>query len=42
VLNKNLDGFDRQRWIGRKQQMLGDRMTALQTPARTDWLHAAK
>jgi sphingolipid C9-methyltransferase len=42
VLNKNLDGFDRQRWIGRKQQTLGDRMPALQTPARSDWLHAAK
>jgi cyclopropane fatty-acyl-phospholipid synthase-like methyltransferase len=42
VLNKNLDGFDRLRWIGRKQQMLGDRMPAIQTPARTDWLHAAK
>ena len=42
VLNKNLDGFDRTRWIGRKQQTLGDRMPAIQTPARTDWIHAAK
>ena len=42
VLNKNLDGFDRMRWIGRKQQTLGDRMPAIQAPARTDWVHAAK
>ena len=34
VLNKNIDSFDRFRFVGRKSVGLGDRMPAFQAPAR--------
>ena len=33
VLNKNLDSFDRSRWIGRRPAVIGDRMGVPQQPA---------
>ena len=32
VLNKNVDGFDRTRWLGRRRPVIGDRMAAIQSP----------
>jgi len=32
VLNKNLDSFDRARWIGHRSSVLGDRTPHLQSP----------
>jgi len=32
VLNKNLDSFDRKRWVGHRPNVLGDRVTTLQSP----------
>jgi hypothetical protein len=32
VLNKNLDSFDRARWIGHRSSILGDRAVNLQAP----------
>ncbi len=32
VLNKNLDNYDRTRWIHRKAAILGDRLNSLKTP----------
>jgi sphingolipid C9-methyltransferase len=33
VMNKNLDHFDRTRWVARKQAVLGDRLGRIQAPA---------
>jgi cyclopropane fatty-acyl-phospholipid synthase-like methyltransferase len=33
VLNKNIDGFDRTRWIGRRAPVVGDRMSVIHAPA---------
>ena len=32
VLNKNIDSFDRTRWIGRRGHVIGDRMAVIQPP----------
>ncbi len=43
VLNKNLDSFDRTRWIGRRGAVIGDRMSVIQTPAaRSERVEAAE
>jgi cyclopropane fatty-acyl-phospholipid synthase-like methyltransferase len=42
VLNKNLDSFNRFRWIGRRSAVFGDRMTIVQPPSRTEHVQAAE
>jgi hypothetical protein len=32
VLNKNIDGFDRTRWLSRRAPVIGDRMAAIHAP----------
>jgi cyclopropane fatty-acyl-phospholipid synthase-like methyltransferase len=40
VLNKNLDSFNRFRWIGRRPPVFGDRSTSLQSPPRGEQVAA--
>jgi cyclopropane fatty-acyl-phospholipid synthase-like methyltransferase len=42
VLNKNIDGFDRSRWIGRRGHVLGDRATTFAPPSPSERVVAAE
>jgi len=42
VLNKNLDSFNRFRWIGRRSAVLGDRMNAIHQPPPYQQVQAAE
>lgn len=42
VLNKNLDTFDRFRWVGRRSAVLGDRQGIIQPPPRSERAQAAE
>jgi hypothetical protein len=42
VLNKNIDSFDRTRWIGRRPAVFGDRLSAIEAPAASERVQAAE
>jgi cyclopropane fatty-acyl-phospholipid synthase-like methyltransferase len=42
VLNKNIDSFDRARWIGRRSAVIGDRMSGIQSPGVNERVQAAE